>query len=277
MSAEYAALSKRHGARSVRGMEYTAIRQVHTPHSALHVSCSVLRTQYSVLPAAHRKPMRRAFTLVEMLTVISIGSVLMGIAISLLIVLLGAEQSGRTHAERSESLQRLADQFRRDVHAAVGEPVGTVDDAASKGTVPDVHAAVGEPAGTADDAVAKGKVPFSLARKSGPSPTRKSEQSPEVRHGCRLRLADDVSVRYAIGDGGISREEQTGSKDIRRELYALPKDSTAAIAVDRATSPSTLTLTIVPNDASLRSGHEIRIDAVLGRDHRFAEPRKEKK
>ena len=169
--------------------------------------------------------MRRAFTLIEMLVAISVGSVLMGIAVSLLLVLLGAEQSGRTHAERSESLQRLADQFRRDVHAAVGE-------------------------------VAAGG---------------------EDQHGCRLRLAGGESVRYAIGGGGLSREERKGSEVVRGESYALPKDSTTAIAIDRTTSPWTLSLTIVPNDASLGPGHEIRIDAVLGRDHRFAEQRKEGK
>ena len=165
--------------------------------------------------------MRRAFTLIEMLFAITIGSVLMGIAVSLLIVLLGAEQSGRAHAERSASLQRLADQFRRDVHAAVGEP----------------------------DANAKD------------------------RHGCRLALPDKAGVQYAVGVGGVSREEQVGSKVVRRESYSLPKNCTAAFAIDRTTSPWTLSLTIVPNDASLRNAHEIRIDAVLGRDHRFDETR----
>jgi prepilin-type N-terminal cleavage/methylation domain-containing protein len=173
----------------------------------------------------HHKVMRRAFTLIEMIVAISVGAVLMGIAVSLLLVLLGAEQSGRTHTERSESLRRLADQFRRDAHAAIGEPMAGSED----------------------------------------------------RHGCRLRLADNCSVRYAIHAGEILREEQSGAKDVRRESYALPKDSTAAIVVDRTTSPPTLSLTIVPDDASLRSGHEIRIDALLGRDNRFAEQRKEGK
>jgi prepilin-type N-terminal cleavage/methylation domain-containing protein len=168
--------------------------------------------------------MRRAFTLIEMIVAISVGSVLMGIAVSLLIVLLGAEQSGRTHAERSESLQRLADQFRRDVHAAAGKTAADVD-----------------------------------------------------RHGCRLRLADGGNVRYVIGTHVISREEQAGSKTVRRESYRLPNDSTAAIAVDGATTPCTARLTIMPDDVSMRSAHEIHIDAVLGRDHRFAEQRTEGK
>jgi prepilin-type N-terminal cleavage/methylation domain-containing protein len=260
MSTEYTVLSTRHGTSRVRGAECIAIRQVHAPHSVLSTPYSVLRTLCAVpstalyrLPAAHCKPMRRAFGLIEMLVAISVGAVLMGIAVSLLIVLLGAEQSGRVHAERSESLRRLADQFRRDVHAAV--------DVADLGEA-------GE---------ARGTVPFSLTRESGQSLTRKSGQSPEDRHECRLALADGGSVRYTISADGISRVEQVGSKDVRRESYALPEGSTAAIVVDRTTSPWTLSLTIVPNDASLGSGHEIRIDAVLGRDHRFAEQRKEGK
>jgi prepilin-type N-terminal cleavage/methylation domain-containing protein len=167
---------------------------------------------------------RSAYTLVEMLTAISVGSVLMGIAVSLVIVLLGAEQSGRTHAERSESLRRLADQFRRDVHAAVGETAGAED-----------------------------------------------------RHGCRLRLADNTSVQYTVGGNGVSREERADSKTVRRESYVLPKEWTAVVAVDRATNPWTFSLTIVPDDASLRANREIRIDALFGRDQRFVERKKEGK
>jgi hypothetical protein len=144
--------------------------------------------------------------------------------VSLLIVLLGAEQSGRTHAERSESLRRLADQFRRDVHAAVGEAAGAED-----------------------------------------------------RHGCRLRLADNKSVQYKVGGDEVSREEWADSKVVRRESYLLPKDSTALVTIERTTSPWTLSLTIMPKDASLRPGHEISIEALLGRDHRFAQRQKEGK
>jgi prepilin-type N-terminal cleavage/methylation domain-containing protein len=168
--------------------------------------------------------MRRAYTLVEMIAAISVGSVLMGIAVSLVIVLLRAEQSGRTHAERSESLRRLADQFRRDVHAAVGETAGAED-----------------------------------------------------RHGCRLRFENKTSVQYAVNGNEVSREESVDAKTVRRESYVLPKASTAAVAVDRATSPWTFSLTIVPDDPSLQSNREIRIDALLGRDHRFAERKKEGK
>ena len=64
---------------------------------------------------------RRAFTLIEMVIAITVAAALTGIAVSLLIVLLRAEQSGRSHFQRNASIQRLADQWRRDLHAAVGE------------------------------------------------------------------------------------------------------------------------------------------------------------
>jgi prepilin-type N-terminal cleavage/methylation domain-containing protein len=62
--------------------------------------------------------MRRAFTLIEMIIAISVGAALTGIAVSLLLVLYRAEQNGRAHVAQAQSLQQLADQFRRDVHAA---------------------------------------------------------------------------------------------------------------------------------------------------------------
>jgi hypothetical protein len=76
---------------------------------------------------------------------------------------------------------------------------------------------------------------------------------------------------------GISREEQLLSRNMRRELYALPKDTTLAVDVDRAASPAVVTLTIQPKDASRRPGNVFRVEAVLGRDLRFVEQRKEGK
>ena len=174
----------------------------------------------------HYPPMRRrALTLIEMVTTISVAAVLTGLAMCLLVVMLRAERGGRAHVAEAESLERLADQFRQDVHAAVGE------------------------------AVVSGK---------------------ELRQW-RLDLSGNRSVHYTIADNGISRDERAGSKDVRRESYALPDDSSVAVAVDRATNPALVSLTIEPKDASLRSAHAFRVEAVLGRDLRFAQRRKEGK
>jgi hypothetical protein len=58
-----------------------------------------------------------------MIVVMTVGATLFGIAVSLMHLLMRAEQSGRTHVERYATMARLADQFRDDVHAAAGRPV----------------------------------------------------------------------------------------------------------------------------------------------------------
>ena len=62
---------------------------------------------------------RRAFTLVEMVTVVTIGSALMGVAVVMLTALLKNEGSSRRHLEYCNILNRLDGQFRADAHAAV--------------------------------------------------------------------------------------------------------------------------------------------------------------
>jgi prepilin-type N-terminal cleavage/methylation domain-containing protein len=168
--------------------------------------------------------MRRAFTLIEMIVVITVGAALMGIAVSLLLVLFRTERIGRAHGGESGSIQQLADQFRRDVHAAADVTVHDKD-----------------------------------------------------RQRCQFALTPDCSVQYTMAPDGISREEQLLSRNMRRELYALPKDTTLAVDVDRAASPAVVTMTIQPKDASRRPGNVLRVEAVLGRDLRFIAQRKEGK
>jgi prepilin-type N-terminal cleavage/methylation domain-containing protein len=66
--------------------------------------------------------MKRGHTLLEMIVVMTVGATLLGIAVCLMHLLMRAEQSGRTHADRYATIARLADQFREDVHAAAGRP-----------------------------------------------------------------------------------------------------------------------------------------------------------
>jgi prepilin-type N-terminal cleavage/methylation domain-containing protein len=169
--------------------------------------------------------MRRAFTLIEMIIAISVAATLTGIALCVLLLMFRTEQRGRTQLAQAESLERLADQFRQDVHSALGETV------------------------------ANGK---------------------EMRHW-QFDLAAKRSVQYEIADDVVSRQERSDSNAVQRESFRLPKDSTVTITVDRATNPPIVSLTIEPNEASLRPGHPYRVDAALGRDLRFSERRKEGK
>jgi prepilin-type N-terminal cleavage/methylation domain-containing protein len=61
---------------------------------------------------------RRGFSLIELLVVVAVGSVLTGTGIAVVYALLSAEQAGRELLRTRAALDRLADQFRRDAHAA---------------------------------------------------------------------------------------------------------------------------------------------------------------
>jgi prepilin-type N-terminal cleavage/methylation domain-containing protein len=61
---------------------------------------------------------RRAFTLIEMVAVIAIGSTVMGVGVVMLIAMSKSEGSSRRHLELCNNLSRLDGQFRADAHAA---------------------------------------------------------------------------------------------------------------------------------------------------------------
>jgi type II secretory pathway pseudopilin PulG len=72
---------------------------------------------------------RSGYALVEALVVISVNSVLMAVAVTLLGTLLRSENQGQHHCERTSALVRFSEQFRDDLAAArqaevVGAPNG---------------------------------------------------------------------------------------------------------------------------------------------------------
>jgi len=163
---------------------------------------------------------RRGYSLVELLVVISMSSVMLGIITVLFTLLFRIERSGRDHVRHSAVLGRLADQFRRDVHAT---PVGGVS--------------VGEP------------VQFS------PAPDR--------------------TITYGTPHGAVIRIERVGSEEVRRESFVLPSSCSASIGSPPDAKGPTVTLSIAPRTDTQprRPGRTLRVDALLGRDHRFANPR----
>ena len=62
---------------------------------------------------------RRGFSLIEVLTAITVGSVMIGVAVGMLYTLWRAQGVAREHLHHRTVLSRLDEQFRRDVHAAV--------------------------------------------------------------------------------------------------------------------------------------------------------------
>jgi type II secretory pathway component PulJ len=62
---------------------------------------------------------RRGYSLIELLVAITAGTAVMAVAVSLLAMLLGVDGQVRRRSLARAALDRLADQFRRDVHAAL--------------------------------------------------------------------------------------------------------------------------------------------------------------
>jgi prepilin-type N-terminal cleavage/methylation domain-containing protein len=163
---------------------------------------------------------RRAVTLIEMLVVIAVSTVLMGVAIGLLPLLRQAENSGRDHIDRTAAASRLADQFRRDIHAAL-RPV---------------------------------------ANEGGP------------KNQWHFALGADRTVAYRVLPGEVERVEQLAGKPVRRESYTLPPDCTVKIVLPGGAAPAMATLSVASSGPSSQAGCEMRVEALLGMDHRFVKP-----
>lgn len=161
---------------------------------------------------------RRGYTLMEMLVVIALGTVLLGVAVGVLHLLMRTQHSGRESVYQTETVARLAEQFRSDARAAL-RPI----------------AAEGEP-----------------------------------KDRWRFALAADRTVTYRLRPGEIERREQIAAKQVRQESYTLPRNYLAEITVRTDATPAMASLVLAPSGLASPAGREIRIDAALGADHRFA-------
>jgi prepilin-type N-terminal cleavage/methylation domain-containing protein len=63
--------------------------------------------------------MHRGYTLIEMLVVLTVGSVITGVCVGSLHLLLRTERKGRDRVPEARVVAALAEQFRNDVHAAI--------------------------------------------------------------------------------------------------------------------------------------------------------------
>ncbi|MCX7428245.1 MAG: type II secretion system protein, partial [Planctomycetia bacterium] len=70
----------------------------------------------------------RGITLIELLAVLAVSSVMLAIAIGLIQTLLRASGVARSDLEEQNSVARLADAFRRDIHAATAFRAGPAKD-----------------------------------------------------------------------------------------------------------------------------------------------------
>jgi len=76
------------------------------------------RRSHSRLPTSDFRPRRRGLTLIELVMTIGIGSVVFGLTVTLLASILRTERTARQHLAETQTIGRLAHQFRRDAHAA---------------------------------------------------------------------------------------------------------------------------------------------------------------
>jgi prepilin-type N-terminal cleavage/methylation domain-containing protein len=159
--------------------------------------------------------LRRGYSLIEMLVVLTVGTVIVGISVAMLHSLLRAEQTGRDRVPQAGILARLAEQFRGDVAAALRQ-----------------------------------------------TPGARQAEWPFV-------LADDRLVTYRALPGEVRREERTAGKLVRQESYVLASGSSAAIRVQGKDAPTVVNLIIVVGGEHPTAGREMRVTAVLGKDHRF--------
>ncbi len=72
----------------------------------------------SPVDGRRRHDARRGYSLIEALVVISINSILMAVALTLLGLLLKSERHGRRHYEQTRAVMRLADDLHRDAATA---------------------------------------------------------------------------------------------------------------------------------------------------------------
>jgi prepilin-type N-terminal cleavage/methylation domain-containing protein len=177
---------------------------------------------------------RRGYTLVEMIVAMTIGTVIVGISVGMLHLLLRTERMGRDRVPQTRILARLAEQFRNDVAAAVRQ----------------THDA------------------------------RQTEWW--------FTLTGDRVANYRLLPGAVQRHELLADKPVRQESYVLPSGCSARIVMEEAHTPAVVNLVIMgatgaasasskgtlaepvaPEGMSQAAGREMRVVAVLGKDHRF--------
>ena len=184
---------------------------------------------YLTLPIKGRESKARrrcaGFSVIEVALVVTMLSILLGMIVVFLQGMLSAQHAGGERLAMGQSMMRLADQFRQDVHAASNAP----------------------PQGTAIELI-------------GP---------------------DGANTTYAVKEKQLIRESRLAGShaNVRREEFEIP----AGAAVTFSTAAPTIAAQFVTLaiDASptpqkrLSAWRATRVEAQLGRDHRWNAPKQE--
>ena len=79
-----------------------------------------------------RRAARRGMTLIELSIAMGVGSVIFGLTVTLFASVLRSERSARGHLAETNTIGRLAAQFRRDAHEARSAEVTNIGEPAAK-------------------------------------------------------------------------------------------------------------------------------------------------
>lgn len=76
-------------------------------------------------------------------------------------------------------------------------------------------------------------------------------------------------ITYRVLAGEVRRDERMAGKPVRQESYVLPGGCSAAITVRSEAAAAVASLVVADHGTPLAAGREMRVTAVLGKDHRF--------
>ena len=181
---------------------------------------------------------RRGFTLLEVMTAVSMSTVLLGIAVGLLAAVLQIDHGAQEQTRWAMTAGRLADQFRRDVHQAVAA-------AAEDGQQPSIELRIGP-----DRAVVYQVEPGRVVRfeKTGPAGGPEEWFVLPEKSTASFAYSRKGTVPFSLRENRDSPHVKIGAHENR--------DSPPRMVSLRIESPTP-------------AGPTVRIDAEVSRDHRF--------
>lgn len=190
---------------------------------------------------------RRGVSLIETAVIMAVSAVIFALTIAVFARFLDMNRSGQQHFERVMTIERLAEQFRRDVWAAVKV----------KDRQPEATSLVLSMIGNANPLIPSPS-PHTLDRV--PEPGAKGAS---------------VFIAYSIEAGVVIRTVQHGDKLVGREVYRLPGARVVRFETMGTGPGSSVALRwgiekITGADGEMEPGPLMAIRATVGRDHRFA-------
>jgi prepilin-type N-terminal cleavage/methylation domain-containing protein len=191
---------------------------------------------------------RRGFTLIETLTVVTVTSVLLATAAGLLHTVFQWQQRGREGLHQRLAMDRLAQQFREDAHAATGLTATEVLTGEGQKKLPGWRLELW------DDFQSR--------------PTKDGYQSRPTQSAGRR------TVQYWVAGDTLARSERAGDKLVAWEGFALPPGAKVEMALQGDGKPAMARLRIAaatePSAGALPP--LLLVEGAMGLDRRFAGP-----